>query len=77
MSNGGGCGTRASFASQAKQMAAFDGLPRMARDKLNNAAFAWAPYPLHRYWKRGYFNVNELCALIDRWDREQLKQDRA
>ena len=56
-------------------MAAFDKLPRDAREALANAAFSWAVQPLLTRWRKripGYRTGSDIADTIARWDREHL-----
>ena len=76
MSNSALSGGRVSYASTERQMKAFDRLPRSVRAALANAAFAWAPYPIWRWFEAGRYTAKELVKQIDRWDRKQIARDR-
>jgi hypothetical protein len=65
-----------SHASKQAQMDAYDALPRSVREALANAAFAWAPYPVHTRFQRGQRSAKELVKDIHRWDRDQIAKDR-
>ena len=65
-----------SYASNEKQMDAYDRLPPSVRAALANAAFDWAAFPLRRRFERGQYTVAELVKKIDNWDRDQIAKDR-
>ena len=75
MSNGAIRSGSYSTASKDKQWAAFDALPKSAREALTKAAFDWAPYPINRDWQAGRWkNAKALCATIAQWDERQIRR---
>jgi hypothetical protein len=64
-----------SYASEDKQMAAFDALPKSIREALANAAFDWAPYPVKLRFERGTKSSKEWIKIIAKWDRDQTTKD--
>jgi uncharacterized protein DUF6525 len=73
MTNSGGASSSYSYASHESQWRAFERLPRSVRDALNEAAFAWAPYPIWRSWEAGRFkDAKALVKEIRRWDRQAI-----
>ena len=78
MSGNYGRGGGASYASREKQMAAYDSLPRSAREELANGYECWAAYPLAYRWNRGqYKDATALVATIKRWNKERAEKDPA
>jgi hypothetical protein len=65
-----------SRASKASQWAAYDRLPPSVRAALQNAAFDWAPYPIHRAFERGLRTAKETVRAIGKWDAAQIRRDR-
>jgi hypothetical protein len=65
-----------SRASKANQWAAYDRLPPSVRAALQNAAFDWAPYPIHRAFENGQRTAKETVKAIASWDAAQIKEDR-
>jgi hypothetical protein len=65
-----------SRASKANQWAAYDRLPPSVRAALQNAAFDWAAYPIHRDFERGVRTAKETVKAIREWDRKQITKDR-
>ena len=64
-----------STASKDKQWAAFEALPKSAREALANAAFDWAPYPINRDWQAGRWKTAKaLCTTIAQWDQKQMRK---
>lgn len=76
MSNANFRASGVSYASNEKQMAAYDALPRSIREALANAAFDWAAYPVKQRFERGKMTAKEWVKHIAKWDREQIKKDR-
>lgn len=75
---GRGGGGTPSYASNDKQMAAYDSLPRSVREAIANGYQNWATYPIARRWNQGrYKDAAALVATIDRWNREAAEEDRA
>jgi Family of unknown function (DUF6525) len=64
-----------SHATRESQFKAYDRLPPIIRQALQNAAFDWASYPIRRWFESGRFTAKECVRLIQKWDREQIRKD--
>jgi hypothetical protein len=66
------------YSTTENRMAAFDKLPKSAREALANAAFSWAPQPIVTRWKRGdrgYKTGPSIAKLIPKWDEDKHAKD--